>query len=237
MSSSSESKDEEQYSREKVVKSIYAHLLRSVVVGYASNMHELIKTGGISAFELKTPSSRQEIFPSLYEGKTQEEIQSSLDQYATEIPARRQSRKRKLSQSAPNSPNKKETVSNTETSDAKSEIEKSSANEGVDPKDHAGERTPAAEKAEETKEGAPESLTPATNNGSGPTASSQPSSGFDLWGRFPPKEPKLPVECTLCGRLVSTMRFASHLEKCMGLSTRPSTGVPIRSTSTSISMK
>jgi len=42
----------------------------------------------------------------------------------------------------------------------------------------------------------------------------------DIWGKTPSKEPKNRLcRCQLCGRLVSTSRFASHLDKCMGLST------------------
>jgi len=43
--------------------------------------------------------------------------------------------------------------------------------------------------------------------------------GIDIWGKRPLKEPKNQfVRCRLCGRHVSTSRFASHLDKCMGLS-------------------
>jgi len=43
---------------------------------------------------------------------------------------------------------------------------------------------------------------------------------LDIWGNNPPKEPKNRLcRCRLCGRLISTSRFASHLDKCMGLST------------------
>lgn len=45
---------------------------------------------------------------------------------------------------------------------------------------------------------------------------------MDIWGNRPPKEPTgILCKCRLCGRLVSTSRFASHLDKCMGISTRP----------------
>lgn len=44
----------------------------------------------------------------------------------------------------------------------------------------------------------------------------------DIWGNYPPKEPKdFYCVCTICNRQISTSRFASHLDKCMGLSTRP----------------
>ena len=47
----------------------------------------------------------------------------------------------------------------------------------------------------------------------------------DIWGNHPPKEPKnFYCVCSSCNRQISTSRFASHLDKCMGLSTRPLTG-------------
>jgi len=39
----------------------------------------------------------------------------------------------------------------------------------------------------------------------------------DIWGRLPPKEPLSTEICTLCGRNVSALRFAPHLDKCMGV--------------------
>jgi hypothetical protein len=39
----------------------------------------------------------------------------------------------------------------------------------------------------------------------------------DIWGRIPPKEPRRTATCTLCGRHLSALRFAQHLEKCMGI--------------------
>jgi Sgf11 (transcriptional regulation protein) len=41
----------------------------------------------------------------------------------------------------------------------------------------------------------------------------------DVWGRNPPKEPKEMVECSICNRQVNTLRFAPHLDKCMGIGT------------------
>ena len=44
-------------------------------------------------------------------------------------------------------------------------------------------------------------------------------SSLDIWGRIPPKEPKFTVNCQNCGKSVSAIRFAPHLDKCMGLGT------------------
>ena len=41
----------------------------------------------------------------------------------------------------------------------------------------------------------------------------------DIWGRIPPKEPKATSACPVCSRQVSTLRFAPHLDKCMGIGT------------------
>jgi len=50
------------------------------------------------------------------------------------------------------------------------------------------------------------------------TTPSVRSSSYDIYGRIPPKEPKITsTMCLLCGRSVSAIRFAPHLEKCMGL--------------------
>jgi Sgf11 (transcriptional regulation protein) len=37
----------------------------------------------------------------------------------------------------------------------------------------------------------------------------------DIWGRFPPKEPKDMISCPSCSRPINTLRLASHLDKCM----------------------
>jgi Sgf11 (transcriptional regulation protein) len=55
----------------------------------------------------------------------------------------------------------------------------------------------------------------------------------DIWGNYPPKEPKdFFCVCQLCNRQIATSRFASHLDKCMGLSTRPLAGGGIGGSST-----
>eukprot|EP00536_Pseudo-nitzschia_multiseries_P012718 jgi/Psemu1/290462/fgenesh1_pg.500_\ len=68
----------------------------------------------------------------------------------------------------------------------------------------------------------PATGTDPTTTTSGSTANSSGTSHpkLDIWGKTPAKEPKNRLcRCQLCGRLISTSRFASHLDKCMGLST------------------
>ena len=54
----------------------------------------------------------------------------------------------------------------------------------------------------------------------------QTSSDRDIWDKFPLKEPKDPIVCPACGRTINTIRFALHLDKCMGIGTtvRSATG-------------
>jgi hypothetical protein len=177
--------NESEVKEDHIVQSIYDHLVTSVCIDVASNLHELIKTGEIPISELSEPgSSRQDIFPDLYKDKDPKEIQAMLDQYATELPTRSSaSRKRKFS---------RQTATNAEDDDD----------------DYEEEEPPPEE---------PPTTTPSVQT-------RQTIHHLDIWGRMPPKEPKQTCECQLCGRHVSTTRFASHLDKCMGLSTRaPST--------------
>jgi len=234
--------DEKMESQERILQSIYDHVLRSVVVRYASNMHERIKTGSISTSEIQTPSSRQEIFPSLYQSKSPEEIQAELDQYATEIPNRPSSRKRKLRQ-APSlllgtrtdmdgfeeEHNKDDEKDDDDDDDDDDEDFKEENADNEDDND-GGVKAKTSIKTPDTPTTIAATTTETTNG-----ALEQPPPGVDIWGRIPPKEPKHPVECVLCGRHVSTTRFASHLEKCMGLSTRP--GIPNRSNSAQSTLK
>lgn len=70
-----------------------------------------------------------------------------------------------------------------------------------------------------------ESSSLSTDNGNGEVAtttqaeSEQPTAKgwVDIWGNLPPKEPKTLAKCEVCGKLVSALRFASHLDKCMNL--------------------
>ncbi|KAL9189617.1 hypothetical protein ACHAXT_009292 [Thalassiosira profunda] len=42
----------------------------------------------------------------------------------------------------------------------------------------------------------------------------------DIYGRTPGKEPPFPIPCPNCHRSLAASRMASHLEKCLGISTR-----------------
>lgn len=39
----------------------------------------------------------------------------------------------------------------------------------------------------------------------------------DIWGNTPLKEPPEMISCSVCSQKINTLRFASHLDKCLGL--------------------
>jgi len=216
---------------ERILQSLYDHVLRSVVVSYASSMHEMIKTGQFPASELQTPSSRQEIFPDLYRGKSTEEIQALLQEFGTEQMPSLCTNKRKLRQVA-------EAIASTDEVIKEKVAEEEDEDEGDDndddDEDFKADDNDVEDEAEEKQDTTKSTSIPTitTNGGTQSQEVEQQPHGVDIWGRIPPKEPKQPVLCTLCGRHISTSRFASHLEKCMGISTRPLAGIPIRNTGT-----
>eukprot|EP00934_Nitzschia_sp_Nitz4_P007768 Nitzschia sp. Nitz4//scaffold46_size129759//104346//105279//NITZ4_003519-RA/size129759-snap-gene-0.30-mRNA-1//-1//CDS//3329552649//7758//frame0 len=196
-------------SQERVVQSIYDHIVSSIVAGYASNIHELMKTGAVSPSELKTTVSRAALFPTLYSpSQTPKEIQETLDRYATEMPPVRQqslpSRKRKLPPTEETTKTEKEDDTQKEdTTDVDDEDYKEEAREANGEDASTTAATASANEGTVTPPNTTEvtSATTAqttTNNSSATVGTSTP--GVDIWGRIPPKEPSLPVECTLCGR-------------------------------------
>jgi hypothetical protein len=178
----------EEISDNRIVKSIYDHMITSICIDVACNMHELIKRGEFSLSELREPFSRREVYPELYKDQEDADIQETLEKYSTYVPNPRKRPHRSVSSSAGN-------------------------DEALDDSKSTGG---ASETNTPEKSAAPTMQTRHTINHS------------DIWGRTPPKEPKQACECKICGRFVSTLRFAPHLDKCMGLSTRPATGNPSR---------
>lgn len=52
------------------------------------------------------------------------------------------------------------------------------------------------------------------------TRNASNNSLVDIWGRVLPKEPKKTVKCLHCGKCLSALRFAMHLDKCLIGNTR-----------------
>jgi hypothetical protein len=157
-----------------LVASIFDQLITSVCVDFSFKIHRMIKTGEFSRRDL-TISSRMELYPGVYENE--EEVRRALDEYATELPAKRP----RL-----NTP----TDSNGDS-------------ESADKKDSDGSNDSAVTNSVMTR--------------------NQTNPQTDIWGR-PPRPPNENVECSVCNRQVSTVRFAPHLDKCMGIGTTSRAG-------------
>jgi hypothetical protein len=155
-----------------LIDSIFDQLITSVCVDVSFKIHRMIKTGEFSRRDLMI-SSRMELYPGLYENE--EEVRKALDEYATELPAKRP----RLS--AP--------------------IGSNGDMETVDKKDADGPNDNAVTSSVMTRN---QAIT-------------------DIWGR-PPRPPNENVECSVCNRQVSTVRFAPHLDKCMGIGTTSRAG-------------
>lgn len=145
-----------------LVSSIYDELITSVCVDVSFKIHRMIKAGAFTRRDLMM-SSRMELYPGLYDNE--EEVRKALDEYATELPAKRP----RLSA----------------------------------PTDSNGDRETADKK---------------DSDGSSVMTRNQTNPQTDIWGR-PPRPPNENVECSVCNRQVSTVRFAPHLDKCMGIGT------------------
>ncbi|CAB9508606.1 expressed unknown protein [Seminavis robusta] len=66
---------------------------------------------------------------------------------------------------------------------------------------------------------APPAPQPAASTVSKTTQPPKNTAHLDIWGRCNPKEPKEMMDCLICGRQVNALRFAPHLDKCMGIGT------------------
>lgn len=73
-----------------------------------------------------------------------------------------------------------------------------------------------------------EPATATENENQGSSVMTRQQTQLDIWGRLPPKEPEAMIDCPVCKRLVSTLRFAPHLDKCMGIGTMSRASAPAR---------
>jgi hypothetical protein len=270
----------EENKQQRIVDSIYEYVTSSVLIDVASNLHQIIKTEGTAQplFTLLTndiSTKRSELFPELYENKSEEEIERLMKQYAVDYP--RSNRKERPSDIVSNTSSSNTTANdvnnnNNNNNDNDNDNDNQSKDGDDDDDDEEEENDqPTAKKRRRKKNSddddsdyemeddkdddekyddsnknrksskAGDQLTPG-----GTTASTAPNNGtdngttvaksttttahhVDIWGKIQPKESKdLTCRCRLCGRHVSTSRFANHLDKCMGLSTRPLAGSATR---------
>jgi hypothetical protein len=132
--------------------------------------------------------SRRELYPTLYDDD--DEVQAKLEQYVTTVPESHLVRQGEEMDSD---------AMEDATMDAVN-VEAAAVVNG----DAAAPTTPL-------------SVTPPPAEPTAPVAA-VPTTKHDIWGKMPLKEdPNRFALCRICGRQVSTLRFAPHLDKCMGL--------------------
>ena len=157
---------------DRLAELLFDKILDSISTDVACGMHRMVKTGAIPYSDLMNPRSRRDVYPSIHE--TDQEMQESLEQYATEVPPPSKRPRRKASVEISTS---EHSATHTEN-----QVEGDEKSQSMLTRGHA-------------------------------------IAAHDIWGRIPPKEPKATSACPICSRQVSTLRFAPHLDKCMGIGT------------------
>lgn len=190
-------------------------------------------------------------------GMTDEEIKEVLDKYAVDLPsssflpASRKRRTRGIAEEEEKrrllSKIRKEKENNYKDSDDEDDEETNTNDDEDEDEDDEDFKMDDEDDDDEKKTRKGRSLSSSSINdvpvASLPTSEGAPESTttkntltqLDIWGKMPAKEPKNRLcRCRLCGRLISTSRFASHLDKCMGLSTSRGGGGGASSSSSSM---
>jgi hypothetical protein len=258
---SNDNTDDSNVRSDWVVESVFQHLLNSVCIDMASNIHQHLKTGGgyglgipMTSHVLSRPDgtttttspiiqSRRQLYPELYQGKSEAEIQQLLNQYAVDLPMvdGRKERSRKRLEAAETAEQwGTDEEEDDEVDKPKTKGKKKKIGAGSDDEDDEDYQMEEDKDDDEmvTADGRQKSSTSSSTGQKSETTTSADSGvaatdnvapatlgSVDIWGNRPPAEPThITCRCTLCGRHVSTSRFASHLDKCMGLSTRPLAG-------------
>jgi hypothetical protein len=91
----------------------------------------------------------------------------------------------------------------------------------VERSDHRGDARAAHDAVLEDSGTQPSSLDSAAPSNTNPapvlTTRQTTSAEKDIWGHYTLKEPTNAVPCPVCARPINTLRFAPHLDKCMGI--------------------
>lgn len=179
---------------ESVSGELFETLLRSIVIEIACGMHRCAKTGSLPYSEIMTPSPQSYLFENNAVSKA-----SLCD-------------------------NKNATGADVEDLvllDSKKNTQHHNTRmtrSGSSLMNTSGNNSPAT--IDEVGISASSSLSSSINSVNNQLP--PPPAGADVWGRIPPKEPIRSAKCQLCGKSISALRFAPHLDKCMGIGTRSS---------------
>jgi Sgf11 (transcriptional regulation protein) len=216
---------------ELATKAIYDDLFESICTNViASELHERIKSGGIPYGDLS--SNRKQLYPTLYSNQhnidetsdnkkensstetiSDDEIQSLLEKYSVEGG--------RINDIGTISDMKHRYDASDETSirhdGISNHIDSHTKNElgNIQQSTLINESTLLSSGIGNTLIG---SGSGGNNGGSGGVSTRQQSfTKPDIWGNIPLKEPREPVHCPICNRPINALRFAPHLDKCMGI--------------------
>jgi hypothetical protein len=186
----------EQEQEDLLVEAIYNRIVASTVMDVTAKLHQRVHTGGMSYSHLVFSSDRQTLYPDLY--RNESEVQHAMKKYKVEVPTSHSIER----------PSKEVLTHLEDARDSNTSINGTSNNQMISAYDPLSN-----------------DVFNDNRNYVPPTLSSS-STHLDIWGRIPPKEPKDPIVCSVCLRPVNTLRFAPHLDKCLGIGTmaRAATG-------------
>ncbi len=203
---------------------IYQQLIESVCIQLACGIHRSVKTGVISWKEILLTRHRHELFPTLYSAQDEDDgvVKQTLQKYATEM-IEPTNPYRQLEHRNNNFSNKKDVVTTEYPFSLGTAATAVDGNVRMIMEAPSTITTPAAVTYAFAMSTPVHSESQSTEPPQPPpTPTMQTRSAIhqmDIWGKCPPKEPKQLVTCSICGRQVSTSRFAPHLDKCMGVGT------------------
>lgn len=201
-----------------VAQLVYERLMSSISIDVASRMHRLMKTGVYPSSELLVPKTRNEIYPQVYNKKKKKKRTPQREERKYSIFVPQMNKRKRLGEKDENDPIE---AYLRDSAAAEAKIAKAAAaakKESEDSQsDTAMETTTAPDEA--TSNPPPTKPVSSSSTAARPPTTKTQAQQLDIWGKRPPKEPKQLVECLICGRQVNTLRFAPHLDKCMGIGT------------------
>ena len=174
-------------------------------------------TNQYSLLETALCERRRELYPTLYDNDL--EVMEAVHAYGVEVPHSSTTTLFHKQPSLPISNNTQDDPNNDDDEDGK-EDDENDDDEEEEEEDDDDDFVP-----DETHDVSPKA-TPSAPPSTAPSTNTVPTSSTlnnnttlqrDIYGRLVSKEPKQLVVCLQCSRPVSGLRFAPHLDKCMGL--------------------
>lgn len=191
-----------------VLELVYEKLMSSISIDVACAMHRMMKKGVYPSSELLVPKSRSDIYPEVYAG--QKTVETEEASYSVFVPQRNKRKRAGEEDNTTITEYVRTSVAAKVAAMAKAASDK--AENAATTPENSVSNPPEEAKQPPVSTSAP--IPPAAAAVPPPTPHY-----LDIWGKMPPKEPKQMLKCHICKRQVNTLRFAPHLDKCMGIGT------------------